>query len=60
MPAGLSQPSQSQRLMKALWNVFMLRMAVMVIVQEAQAQRHLMNGHGRQILQLWEDFIGAA
>ena len=60
MPAFLGRSSQSQRLINALWNVFMLRTALMVVVQEAQAQRHLMNGHGRQILQLWEDFVGAA
>lgn len=59
-PAFLGKSSQSQRLIIALWNVLMLRTAVMVVVQEAQAQRHLMNGHGRQILQLWEDFVGAA
>ena len=38
----------------------MLGVAVVAVVQEAQAQRHLMDGDWWQVLELWEDLIRAA
>ena len=56
----LAPVTDVQKCESAPWDVLVLWVFVVVVVQKAQAQRHLMDGQRRQVLQLWEDLVGTA